>query len=118
MKIDYSIFNQKTAIDRFLYAIENDYFVEAHELLEDDWNLYKKQGQKNKALMLKGLINGATALALFFIKKRPTSYEKVWPAFLKYIPLLDELEIEDKDKFYKAKEILLNINNKVKIKQD
>ena len=118
MKIDYSIFNQKTAIDRFLYAIENDYFVEAHELLEDDWNLYKKQGQKNKALMLKGLINGATALALFFIKKRPASYEKVWPAFLKYIPLLDELEIEDKDKFYKAKEILLNINNKVKIKQD
>jgi hypothetical protein len=118
MKIDYSIFNQKTAIDRFLYAIENDYFVEAHELLEDDWNLYKKQGQKNKALMLKGLINGATALALFFIKKRPASYEKVWPAFLKYIPLLDELEIEDKDKFYKAKEILLNINNKIKIKQD
>ncbi|MBU0923767.1 DUF309 domain-containing protein [bacterium] len=118
MKIDYSIFNQKTAIDRFLYAIENDYFVEAHELLEDDWNLYKKQGQKNKALMLKGLINGATALALFFIKKRPAAYKKVWPAFLKYIPLLDGLEIEDKDKFYKAKEILLNINNKVKIKQD
>ena len=69
MKIDYTIFNQETAIDRFLFAIENDYFVEAHELLEDDWNLYKKQGQKEKALVLKGLINGATSLALFFIKK-------------------------------------------------
>ena len=65
MKIDYSIFHQNTAIDRFIFAIENGYFVEAHELLEDDWNMYKKQGQTKKALMLKGLINGATALALF-----------------------------------------------------
>ena len=116
MKIDYNIFNQKTAIDRFIFAIENNYFVEAHELLEDDWNMYKKQGQKEKALMLKGLINGATALALFFIKKRPLGYEKVWPVFLKYIILLDDLEIEEKEKFYKAKDILLNINDKIKIK--
>ena len=116
MKIDYNIFNQKTAIDRFIFAVENGFYVEAHELLEDDWNMYKKQGQKEKALVLKGLINGATALALFFIKKRPLGYEKVWPVFLKYIILLDKLEIEEKEKFYKAKEILLNINNKVKIK--
>jgi hypothetical protein len=116
MKIDYNIFNQKTAIDRFIFAIENGYFVEAHELLEDDWNMYKKQGKKEKALVLKGLINGATALALFFIKKRPLGYEKVWPVFLKYIILLDDLEIEEKEKFYKAKDILLNINDKIKIK--
>ena len=41
MKIDYNIFNQKTAIDRFIFAVENGYYVEAHELLEDDWNFYK-----------------------------------------------------------------------------
>lgn len=116
MKIDYNIFNQKTAIDRFIFAVENGYYVEAHELLEDDWNMYKKQGQKEKALVLKGLINGATALALFFIKKRPLGYKKVWPVFLKYIILLDDLEIEEKEKFYKAKEILLNTNDKIKIK--
>ena len=71
MKIDYNIFNQKTAIDRFIFAVENGFYVEAHELLEDDWNFYKKQGELNKALVLKGLINGATALALYHIKKRP-----------------------------------------------
>lgn len=113
MKIDYRIFNQRTAIDRFLFAIENNYFVEAHELLEDDWNKYKKQGQREKALVLKGLINGATALALFHIKKKPKSYEKVWPTFLKYIPLLDSIEIEEKEKFYKAKKILEDLNNKI-----
>lgn len=116
MKIDYSIFYQKTAIDRFLFAIENGYFVEAHELLEDDWNMYKKQGLKEKALVLKGLINGATALALFHVKKRPEAYEKVWPAFLKYIPLLDKEEFEEKEKFYKAKKILEELNNSIIIK--
>jgi hypothetical protein len=116
MKIDYTIFNQKIAIDRFIFAIENGYFVEAHELLEDDWNLYKKQGQREKALVLKGLINGATALALFYIKKKPEGYKKVWPVFLKYIPLLDEIELENKEKFYKAKDILIKINTQLEIK--
>ena len=118
MKIDYSIFPQKTAIDRFIFAVENGYFVEAHELLEDDWNMYKKQGQKEKALILKGLINGATALALFHIKKRPEAYQKVWPAFLKYIPLLDKEEFEEKEKFYKAKKILEELNNQILIKEE
>ena len=116
MKIDYNIFNQKTAIDRFIFAVENGFYVEAHELLEDDWNYYKKQGEKEKALVLKGLINGATALALYHIKKKPEGYKKVWPAFLKYIPLLDEVELDYKEKFYEAKEILIKINSQIEIK--
>ena len=116
MKIDYKIFNQETAIDRFIFAIENGYFVEANELLEDDWNMYKKQGEINKALVLKGLINGATALALYHIKKKEEGYKKVWPVFHKYITLLDVVELSEKEKFYKAKEILNNLNSKITIK--
>ncbi|MFA9374783.1 MAG: DUF309 domain-containing protein [Poseidonibacter sp.] len=115
MKIDYSIFKQKSAIDRFIFAIENDYFVEAHELLEDDWNEYKRQGQKEKALVLKALINGATALALYFVKKRPNGYLKVWPVLFKYIHLLDIVELENKNKFYFAKELLIEKNKLVKL---
>ena len=117
MKINYAIFSQKTAIDRFLFAIENGYFVEAHELLEDDWNMYKKQWQKENALVLKGLINGATALALFHKKKRPQGYEKVWLTFIKYIPLLDKVSFEEKEKFYKAKKILEELNKEIIIKE-
>jgi len=116
MKIDYNIFNQKTAIDRFIFAVENGFYVEAHELLEDDWNFYKKQGEKEKALVLKGLINGATALALYFIKKRPEAYKKVWPVLFKYITLLDDIEIEEKNKFYTAKNLLIKINQQIEIK--
>lgn len=115
MKIDYSIFNQTTAIDRFIFAIENDHFVEAHELLEDDWNEYKRQGQKEKALVLKALINGATALALYFVKKRPNGYLKVWPVLFKYIHLLDIVELENKNRFYFAKELLIEKNKLVKL---
>lgn len=113
MKIDYSIFNQETAIDRFIFAVQNGYYVEAHELLEDDWNEFKREGQREKALVLKGLINGATALALYHIKKKPHGYNKVWPAFEKYIPLLDDVELDQKEKFYKAKELLIELNNKL-----
>ena len=116
MKIDYNIFNQKTAIDRFIFAVENGFYVEAHELLEDDWNFYKKQGELNKALVLKGLINGATALALYHIKKRPQSYIKVWPAFEKYVLLLDVVDFEEKEKYYKVKDLLIKLSNEVKAK--
>ncbi len=113
MKIDYNIFNQKTAIDRFIFAVENGFYVEAHELLEDDWNYYKKQGKKEKALALKGLINGATALALFHIKKRPEGYKKVWIAFEKYLPLLDIVDFEEKEKYYNAKDLLIKLSKEV-----
>ena len=113
MKIDYNIFNQKTAIDRFIFAVENGFYVEAHELLEDDWNYYKKQGEKEKALVLKGLINGATALALYHIKKRPESHKKVWLAFEKYVPLLDTVDVEEKEKYFKAKKILIELNKRI-----
>lgn len=116
MKINYNIFNQKTAIDRFIFAVENGYYVEAHELLEDDWNFYKKQGELNKALVLKGLINGATALALYHIKKRPESYKKVWPVFEKYVPLLDNMDFEEKEKYYKVKDLLIKLSKYVEAK--
>jgi len=114
MKIDYTIFNQKTAIDRFIFAVENGYYREAHELLEDDWNEFKRLGEKKKALALKGLINGATALALYFIKKNEDGYRRVWAVFNKYKPLLNEIELEEMHKFHEAKNLLIKINNTIK----
>jgi len=112
---DKTKFTQLLAIDRFIYAVENNFFVEAHELLEDDWNMYKKLGEKDKALVLKGLINGATALALYFEKNRPSGYQKVWPVFNKYMPLLDKVSLENKNRFYDAKKLLIMKNTSVKI---
>ena len=94
------------AIDLFIQAIQKNEFVQAHELLEDDWKLYKKKEMKKHAKALQGLINGATALALLHIKKRPHAYVKVWKVFEKYKVLLDEIELENMDRFILAKQIL------------
>ena len=93
-------------IDLFIQAIEKNEFVQAHELLEEDWKTYKKRDMKRHAKALQGLINGATALALLHIKKRPHAYIKVWKVFEKYKILLDQIELENIDKFIEAKEIL------------
>lgn len=93
-------------IDKFIEAIKNDQFVEAHELLEHDWKAFKKAGEKEKAKALQGLINGATALALYKIKNRPEAYKKVWPVFIKYKNLLETVELADIEKYQQARDIL------------
>lgn len=103
------------AIDKFIEAIENGFYVEAHELLEDEWKEYKKQEKKKKAKAVQGLINGATALALYYIKKRPEAYKKVWPVFIKYKPLLDEVDLSNNYKYKQAADILESINNNIHI---
>ena len=63
---------------------------------------------------MESLINGATALALYFKKNKKAGYEKVWPVFHKYLPLLEEVELEDKDRFYFARDLLIKKNKLVK----
>jgi len=85
--------------------IVNHHFVEAHEVLEDDWKVLKKIGDKNSAKFLQGLINGTTSLALF-VKGRPDAGERVWSTFVKYKVLFDEVELVNRDKYIKAMELL------------
>lgn len=102
-----------SSIDKFIDAITTHHFIEAHELLEHDWKEYKKMQMKKEAKALQGLINGATALALFHIKKRPEAYTKVWPVFIKYKELLDEIDIEEIEKYKEAKNLLLKKNEEL-----
>lgn len=94
------------AIDKFINAIKEHNFIQAHELLEEEWKGYKKQGLKKEAKALQGLINAATALALFYNKKRPEGFNKVWPVYLKYKPLLKEVSFNNMEKYYFASLLL------------
>lgn len=118
--LDKNLFKQETSIERFIFAVENRMFVQAHELLEDDWreykNIYKQTNEEIywiKAKAVQGLINGATALALYFDKKRPHSYEKIWKVFEKYDPLLEKSELKNLDKYFYAREVLIKINSTI-----
>ena len=94
-----------SAIDDFIDAVQGHHFVEAHEILEHDWKDLKKAGFKDQANILKGLINGTTAIALF-VKGKKDPCLKVWSTFEKYKELLDTTEIENKDRYIFAKELL------------
>lgn len=101
-------------IEEFIKIVKEEKFVQAHEILEDDWRFYRKKGLKAEEKAIQGLINGATALALFFIKNRPASYKKVWKVFEKYEHYIDEANLENIEKFHEAKELLQKINEKIK----
>lgn len=91
------------SIKEFIVAIEEERFVEAHELLEEKWRYYKKIDEKYKAKAVQGLINGATALALYK-KNRPEAYVRVWKVFKKYKNLLEELD--NNAQYYEASRLL------------
>jgi len=106
-------------IEEFTKLVQNQEFVEAHEVLEADWKALKKAGDKKTAKFLQALINGATALALY-IKNRPDACTKVWSALQKNKHLVDEVNIQNKDDYkyvislledyYNKKEILFNVD--------
>ena len=100
-------------IEIFIQIVQEGKYVQAHEILEDDWRYYRKKGLKVEEKAIQGLINGATALALFFIKKRPKSYEKVWKVFEKYEHNINNANLENIEKYHQAKELLLEINSTI-----
>lgn len=93
-------------IDHFITLVKNGDYIEGHEVLEHDWKEYKKAGLKKEAKALQGLINGSTALALLVIKEKTEGYKKVWPVFLKYKILFNEIKIDNLDKFIEATKVL------------
>jgi len=105
-------FKTMSAIQEFIQLVQNDDFAPAHEVLEHDWKTYKRQGELQKAKALQGLINGTTALALYK-KGKIEGYAKVWETFIKYHTLLDEIELEEKDYFLKARTLLFQKNEEV-----
>ncbi len=76
----------------------NNHFVEAHEVLEEDWKALKKEGKKEEAKFLQALINGATAIALW-IKKRPEPCYRVWDFFQRNKHLLSTISESEKEKY-------------------
>ena len=105
-------------IQGFIKLIEDHAFVEAHEVLEEDWKTLKKLGDKKTAKFLQSLINGATSLALHQ-KGRPEACIKVWGALQRNKYLIDEVNISNKkeyiytiellENYYERKEILFNV---------
>ncbi len=79
--------------------VYSDHFVEAHEVLEEDWKNLKKEGKKEEAKFLQALINGATAIALW-VKKRPEPSHRIWEFFQKNKHLISTIEEDKQEKYF------------------
>ena len=95
---------QRYKIDEFIKLVANHKFVEAHEILEEDWKELKKI-DKTTAKFFQALINGTTAIALY-IKGREDACLKVWSTFEKNKKLITDIIIDDKTLYYDAIKLL------------
>ena len=93
-------------LKEFLKIVQNNNFIEGHEVLENRWKEWKKiPSLKDESYILKGLINGSTALALK-VKNKSTPANRVWDTFLKYSPLIDKIDSKYTLLYIEAREIL------------
>jgi len=102
-------------LEEFLKTVSQNDFVEGHEVLEDTWKEWKKNPDlKDESFILKGLINGSTALALK-VKGREKPAIQVWNTFLKYSPLIDEIDSEFTKSYKEARDLLITKSIEYKI---
>lgn len=93
-------------LNKFLHVVSINDFVEGHEVLETTWKQYKNIPElREESYILKGLINGATALALKVMKRDKPSFQ-VWDTFLKYSPLIDTIESKNTPLYKEAQKLL------------
>lgn len=99
-------------IEKFILLVSNEEFEKAHEVLEHDWLEFKKQGLREKALFYKGLINGATSIALIRLNRSQRAKDITWNAFLKYKSYFEIIEKDKQKYFLDALKIIEDKRNK------
>ena len=115
LELDMPLTNNISIIEHFLHVVQNDEFVEGHEVLEDLWKEWKNQESlREESFILKGLINGSTALALK-IMGRDEPASRVWATFLKYSSLIDEIQSVYTPKYIEARNLLYKKNLQYKV---
>ncbi len=90
----------------FLEIVEKENFAKAHEVLEEVWKKWKQiPSKKEESYILKGLINGATALALIRLGRKEGAM-RVWKVYEKYAPLVDKTASSHTALYKRAQKLL------------
>ncbi len=102
-------------LKEFLEVVSQNDFVKGHEVLEIKWKEWKKIADlRDESFILKGLINGSTAIALK-VKGKDKAALQVWDTFLKYSPLIDKIESEFTYMYKEARDLLISKSIEYKI---
>ena len=98
----------KETLQKFIKALNEEKFKDAHEIMEYQWKEYKKQNHPTTKL-LKGFINGATAFELVKRGNIDGAY-RLWSVYEKYLPIMNP-QIEEYELFCEANRILYSFKN-------
>lgn len=95
-------------LELFMDALRAEDFVQGHEILEDQWRAWKVVPEKrDESYILKALINGSTALALWRLGRAEGCY-KVWETFEKYRPLILSVDSSYTKAYQEAEAFLID----------
>ena len=94
-----------------LTLLENDKFVEAHDLLENEWRKYKNdENTREESFILKAFLNASVSFEIYKMG-RINHYENLWNTYKKYEYLIDKIDSvhsntykQIQDLIYKKKE--------------
>lgn len=99
-------------LDEYISNLDKQEYYDAHESLEEIW-FPRRFEDSDEVRLLKGLINASVSFEL--VKKgRMESSEKVWKNYLKYRPLIENVDSEHTQRY---REIILHVE-KIKERLD
>ena len=99
-------------LNNFLQELDEERFYDAHETLEKIW-FPRRFEDSDEIKLIKGFINAAVSFEL--IKKgRIEPAKKVWKNYLKYKPLINQIN----SKYIKKYNSIIMLIDKIKNKSD
>jgi len=97
-------------LNNFIQELDEERFFDAHESLESIW--FPRRFEDNDEIrLLKGFINAAVSFELLK-RGRIEPAKKVWKNYLKYKNLIQKVDSQHLDTYYKIIQHIEDINTK------
>lgn len=98
--------NINLELEQIILLLNQNKFVEAHDVFEELWRDYKKdESTREESFILKAFVNGSVSIELYKMQRFEHSLN-VWNTYKKYENLIDELETLNTNNYKKIKEII------------
>ncbi|WP_368030147.1 DUF309 domain-containing protein [Arcobacter sp. s6] len=98
--------NINLELEQIILLLNQNKFVEAHDVFEELWRDYKKdESTREESFILKAFVNGSVSIELYKMQRFEHSLN-VWNTYKKYEYLIDEIDSLNKKNYQEIKEII------------
>lgn len=98
--------NINLELEEIILLLNENKFVEAHDVFEELWRVYKKnEATREESFILKAFVNGSVCIELYKMQRFEHS-TNVWNTYKKYEYLIDKLDSLNKNNYKKIQEII------------